>query len=45
MSEDSPPDLGISVGEEIQTDESLSKYARWFNGMKFFYMVKLLPPK
>ena len=44
MSDDNPPDLGINVGEEVQTDENLSKYAKWFNGKHFFFTVKLLPP-
>lgn len=38
-----PPDLGIEVSEEVKVDETLSKWKPWFNGAKFFFMVKVLP--
>ncbi len=41
---DNPPDLGVEVSEEVQTDESLSKWKPWFNGAKHFFSVKTLPP-
>ena len=37
-------DLEIEVGEEVNTDESVGKWKPWFNGIHFFYTVKILPP-
>lgn len=39
-----PPDLGVSIEEETYTEESVSRHKPWFNGTKFFYTVKVLPP-
>jgi hypothetical protein len=44
MTDDNPPDLGVEVSEDIGVGESLGRYKPWFNGMHFFFTVKLLPP-
>lgn len=35
----------ISVDDSIKTIDKLSTTKRWFNGAKFFFTVKVLPPK
>lgn len=41
--DDSPPDLGVEVSEEIGVGESLAKWKPWFNGAKHFFLIKVLP--
>jgi len=36
--------LVASVGEMVNIADNLGTYKRWFNGAKFFYTVKPLPP-
>lgn len=44
MNDESPPDLNINVGDEANVGESLNNQKPWFNGMKEFPSVKVLPP-
>lgn len=36
--------FSVGVSETIQVQEQLSTYKRWFNGVKKFFTVKVLPP-
>lgn len=37
--------LQIKVKEDVQVSEQLSTYKRWFNGIKHFFTIKVLPPR
>lgn len=37
--------LKINTADTIETKDKLHTYKRWFNGMKHFFTVKILPPK
>jgi len=41
----SSEDLEIKVKEEIKVRDELNTYKRWFNGVKHFFTVKILPPR
>lgn len=37
--------LNVSVSEAVGVRDKLETYKAWFNGMKHFFTVKVLPPK
>lgn len=34
----------VAVSEKVEVKEQLGTYKRWFNGVKHFFTVKVLPP-
>lgn len=39
-----PKTYSVDVKEKIKVTEHLGTYKRWFNGVKHFFTVKVLPP-
>jgi len=37
--------LKIKTSERVQAKENLTNYKRWFNGLKKFSSIKLLPKR
>lgn len=35
----------VEVNDSIEVKDKLQTYKRWFNGMKHFFTVKVLPPR
>ncbi len=38
-------DLKIKARDNANVGERLATYKRWFNGIKHFFTVKILPPR
>lgn len=37
--------LKIKTSETMSVKDKTNTYKKWFNGMKHFFTIKLLPPK
>lgn len=40
-----PKTYSVDVSEQIQVRDKNDTHKRWFNGIKHFFTVKVLPPR